>query len=323
MYDNSNKKMLIMLILRILQKYSDVNHRLTQPDIIMYLQEDYGMVCDRRSVKRNIMDLIALGYGVNTDNGYYLEERQFDVRELNQLVGATLFFATGNKAQNKRLLDKLKDFASEYEQPKVDLFTVVPYTLAFDVNKMQDNLRILNEALSKKKKVSFRYPLENGGNGQEALVINPYQILAVDGLIYLAGNINKCDQGELFRVDLAGDIRVLDERVRPASQVKGLDKALLLPKNRAERQHMSLTERIPVELKIPSADLKMVTDWFGSKVKLVSREEEEMIVSFTGSEEAVFRWAMTYGDKAEVVAPAAIREKIAACANAMAEKYRQ
>lgn len=54
MYATGNKKMLNMLILEILQKYTDENHALTQQEILKLLDQNYGMECDRRSVKNNV-----------------------------------------------------------------------------------------------------------------------------------------------------------------------------------------------------------------------------------------------------------------------------
>ena len=51
------KKMLIMHILDILKKYTDEDHRLSQKEIGEILKNEYDMVVDRKSIKRNLMDL--------------------------------------------------------------------------------------------------------------------------------------------------------------------------------------------------------------------------------------------------------------------------
>ena len=61
MYITYKKKALNMLILQILQEYSDYEHRLTQQDIIRILKRDHEVECDRRSVKSNILNLIDKG----------------------------------------------------------------------------------------------------------------------------------------------------------------------------------------------------------------------------------------------------------------------
>ncbi|WP_370752714.1 hypothetical protein [Ruminococcus sp.] len=56
--------MLIINILDILKKYTDENHRLSQKDIIEILDREYCMKIDRKSVKRNLMNLIEFGYDI-------------------------------------------------------------------------------------------------------------------------------------------------------------------------------------------------------------------------------------------------------------------
>ena len=55
---NKPKKMLIMNVLDILKKYTDFDHRLSQKDIADILKNEYDMPVDRKTVKRNILDLI-------------------------------------------------------------------------------------------------------------------------------------------------------------------------------------------------------------------------------------------------------------------------
>ena len=62
MYGTGSKKMLIVMILKILEKYSDERRPLTQKKILELLQLEFGMKCDRRSVKSNLMSLKELGY---------------------------------------------------------------------------------------------------------------------------------------------------------------------------------------------------------------------------------------------------------------------
>ena len=61
MYALGSKKMLAMGILQILKDYTDFEHRLTQQEIIDLLDKNYGMICDRKSVKSNILNLIEWG----------------------------------------------------------------------------------------------------------------------------------------------------------------------------------------------------------------------------------------------------------------------
>ena len=92
MFATGNKKMLNMLILDILEQYSDEDHHLTQQEIIRHLRAQYGMECDRRSVKNNIDSLKELGFDIVTNNkGAFLAGRKFDNAELRLLIDSVLF----------------------------------------------------------------------------------------------------------------------------------------------------------------------------------------------------------------------------------------
>ncbi len=64
MYSKQPKKLLIINILDILKRYTDENHRLSQKEIVKLLESDYDMKVDRKSVKRNLMNLIDFGYDI-------------------------------------------------------------------------------------------------------------------------------------------------------------------------------------------------------------------------------------------------------------------
>lgn len=53
------KKMLILNILDILKKYSDENHRMSAKDIGERLEHEHFQRIDCKTVKRNLMNLIA------------------------------------------------------------------------------------------------------------------------------------------------------------------------------------------------------------------------------------------------------------------------
>ena len=115
MYATANKKMLNMLILNILEQYSDAEHRLTQQEIIRLLKSNYDMECDRRSVKNNILYLNELlGDVIDMENGYYLAEREFENAELRMLIDSVLFSKNLTQKQAKDLIEKLRAKGNRY-----------------------------------------------------------------------------------------------------------------------------------------------------------------------------------------------------------------
>ena len=58
-------KKLMMNILEILRQYSDENHRLSQKEITEKLSKEYDIKANRKSIRRNIINLIDCGYDID------------------------------------------------------------------------------------------------------------------------------------------------------------------------------------------------------------------------------------------------------------------
>lgn len=109
------KKMLILYILDILQRYTDAEHTLTQNEIVEILAKEYNMKADRKSVKRNLMNLAEMDFNIQYDEiertnttvkdgkkitveetictDWYIE-RDFSDSELRLLIDGLLFFSS-------------------------------------------------------------------------------------------------------------------------------------------------------------------------------------------------------------------------------------
>ena len=60
------KKLAIIRILQILEKYSDDEHPITHEKIVELLDSEYGLIIERKAVGRNISLLIDVGYEIKT-----------------------------------------------------------------------------------------------------------------------------------------------------------------------------------------------------------------------------------------------------------------
>ena len=151
MYGTGNKKMLNMLILDILKEYSDEKHRLTQQEIIRLLKSNYGMECDRRSVKNNILYLRELGYEISMDDGYFLMRRDFNDAELRMLIDSVLFSKNLTQVQAKRLIEKLEKQSNRYFSAKVAHISNLPDLQHGDNKQLMYALDAVNDAIAERK----------------------------------------------------------------------------------------------------------------------------------------------------------------------------
>ena len=73
------KKLALIRIWQILKEYSDYDHPLTQDDIARHLENDYGIVIERKAISRNISLLKEAGIEIESRRaGSYLEGRDFE-----------------------------------------------------------------------------------------------------------------------------------------------------------------------------------------------------------------------------------------------------
>ena len=161
------KKMLIMHILEILKKYTDEDHRLSQKEIGEILKNEYDMVVDRKSIKRNLMDLIDLGFEIEYSESVrlvpnkvtgQLEEscflsdfylvRDFTDSELRLLIDSLLFSKHIPCSQCKELIGKLEGLSNRYFRARVGHIRTMP-DLSLHSQQLFYTIEVLDEAISK------------------------------------------------------------------------------------------------------------------------------------------------------------------------------
>ena len=342
MYTAQPKNMLIMNILEILKKHSDEEHRLNQKDIIDLLYSEYEMKVDRKAVKRNLMNLLDFGYEleytetIRTNkkgeqealySDWYLV-RDFTDAELRLLIDSLLFSKHIPYSQCKELIEKLEGLSNKYFKAKVKHIRNLP-------EKMPNNkqifyvIEILDEAISKGKKVEFCYndfgtdkklhPRMSSNGKPRRYIINPYQMAATNGRYYLIANYDKYNNISHYRVDRISDIVILDE---PSKKQKDLREAINLPKHMAEHIYMFSGESTRVAMRIEKFLVGDVIDWFGKDVIFHNETETSVDVSVAVNLEAMRYWAMQYANHVEVLRPEKLREEIKKDLLAAIEKYK-
>ena len=316
-----------MLILEILKEYSDQEHRLTQQEIIRLLKSNYDMVCDRRSVKNNVVCLRELGYEISMEDGYYLLEREFDDVELRMLIDSVLFAKILTQKQAKTLIEKLKSIGNKYFSAKVNHIINLP-ELRHGYNKqLMYVLDTINEAISQHKKISFVYNQYGSDfklhpKREEKYIVNPYQMVANNGFYYLIGNYDKYDDISHYRLDKMTCVEMLTEKVKQQNQVMGLEQGLNLPKHMAEHIYMFSGGSVTINMLVDETIIGELVDWFGNDFYVIKkRQNNQVLVRLRCNEQAFFYWTLQYGPYVEVLEPVSLRRKIAEAVSEMNEKY--
>lgn len=326
MYTSGNKKMLNMLILEILRNYTDENHALTQQEIIKLLDQNYGAPCDRRSVKANILSLKEMGYDISMESGYRLLSREFDDAELRILIDSVLFSKCISTKQAKGLIEKLRGLGSKYFNAKVSHVSNLPELQHTDNKQALYSLDVINDAISGKKKVSFTYneigtDFKLRKKSAAPYIVNPYQIVANNGRFYLVANVDKHDNVAHFRVDKMTEVKILEDKIKPMRQVKGLENGLNLPKHMAEHIYMFSGDSIYAKIRADRFLMTELVDWFGKDFQILKETDDSIEFRVLINEKAIRFWALQYGPYVEVLEPPSLRDQLKEDITAMSEKY--
>jgi predicted DNA-binding transcriptional regulator YafY len=345
-YTIPRKKTLMLNILNILKKYSDENHRLSAKEIGERLEREYSQKVDRRAIKRNLINLIDCGYELRftestrktqsgedetiTTNWYLV--RDFEDSELRLLIDSLLFSKYISRKQCKDLIEKLEGLSNNYFKSKVTHISTMPEN--FSENKqIFYTIDILDEAISSKKEVSFKYfdygidkklhyRCDENGKPKE-YTVSPYQMAATNGRYYLIAYRAAYDELSNFRIDRINDIHMLDSPAMPLEKMPGFKYGLDLPRLMAEHVYMYTGESVHAVFEAKKYLVGDIIDWFGPDVNFQPIDTDTIRVSVTVNEQAMVYWALQYGMHIEVKSPQGLRDKIKKAVDEMAEKYRE
>lgn len=339
MYTKQPKKLLIFNILDILRKYTDADHRLSQREIQEILETEYHMTAERKAIRRNLMDLIDFGYEVEysesvrmtrnprtggLEESFILSDfylvRDFTDSELRLLIDSLLFSPHIPYSQCKELVGKLEGLSNTYFRSRIRHIARMPEDKT-DNRQVFLNIELLDEAISRKRKISFHY-LEYGTDKKlhhklrpdgtiREYIINPYQLAAKEGKYYLICNYDKYDDISNYRVDRIADIKLLDEPIKPFERLKWANGTTLdLAAYMKEHPYMYSADNVRVKFRVCRAMVSDVIDLFGADVRFSDEDEGHVTVSTFTNGMAAEQFAKNYGPDVVILEPQSLREKV-------------
>ena len=327
-YGLQDKKALNMLILEILEQYTDSDHPLTQMEIVDLLEKNYGVPCTRQTVKNNLMLLGEMGYEISMEGGICLMSRQFENAELRMLIDSVLFSRTLSGKQAKRLIEKLTGLGNKYFRAKVKHVCHLPKLIHSDNKQVLLNLDVLTDAIEQGRKVRFTYnsygkDFQLHPRRKEPYIVNPYQMVANQGRYYLLCSYDTSNRLSHYRLDYMTKLEMLDAKVKPMDQMEDFVQGYSLPKHMEEHIYMFSGPSVQVKMRVRSSvNRDALIDWFGKRFRIVKEDADGLIVSVACNELAMKYWALQYGEHVEVLEPKSLREAICDAIDWMGSFYR-
>lgn len=313
----NNKKMSTLCLLYVLKEYSDVNHPLTQAQIIKKIEHHYGLVLERKSIAANIESLIDFGFDIiKTANGCYLGEREFEPSEVSFLIDAVFSSRSIDSKRSRDLAEKLSKFLSVNERKKYKYICKADEIVRTDNKQLFYTIDILNEAIEQGKKVSFNYnryyfdSTTRKNKNNKTYIINPYFLINNQGRYYLVCNYEFFSEIANYKVELISNIKILDKDVKPITQLKGCENGVDMAKYANENIYMFHNKTVNATFKIDNEySAEYIMEWFGKNANFYEKDGITY-ADVTANEQALIYWCLQYGETIELLSPKETREEI-------------
>ncbi len=325
-----NKKASILLILKVLEDYSDEEHFLTQQDIIDKVDELYGIELERKSVAFSISLLQELDYDINKSprGGYALLSRSFDNSEIRFITDALFSSKSISGKQTIELANKLNSCLSKYQRKDYS-FVYKSSDMSRTNNKeVFYTLELIEEAKRRGKRISFQY-LTYDENGKPITkrdgfryIVSPYYSVNSNSRYYLICNYReKYRSIQAYRIDYMTKARIEEDwPIKPIESLKDCED-FNITEYLNDNIYLLSGEVINAVIELSDTNsINYVVDWFGKNAKVVNKDGK-LYANIKCNESALFYWCMQYSETTKVISPQSLIDRIKSEAQSILEKY--
>lgn len=325
-----NKKASIILILKILQEYSDEDHFLTQQDIIDKVDEIYGIELERKSVAFSISLLQELDYDINKSprGGYALLSRDFDNSEIRYIVDSLFSSKSISGKQASELSKKLNSSLSRYQRKEYNFIYKSSEINRSNNKELFYTLELIEEAKRRGKRISFQY-LSFDENGKPfpkmdgfRYIVSPYYSVNSNGRYFLICNYREKYRAiTWFRIDYMISPKIEEDwPLKPIESLKDI-KSFDIAKYLNDNIYLLDGEVIDATIQIDDPNsIQYIIDYFGKNAKIY-KKEDKLLADIKCNESALFYWYMQYSETFTIISPQSQIDRVKNEAERIIKKY--
>ena len=315
-----NKKSSILLILKVLEEYTDENHYLTQKEIVDKVNQLYGIEIERKSVGSSLMLLEELGYDINkgSKGGFALLTRTFDLTEASFLIDAIFSSRSIDGKKAKKIANEVSNCFSKYQRKDYSYIYKSSEINRTINNEVLYNISIIHEAMKTGKRVGFQY-LAYDKNGKETTrrngyeyIVSPYYLINNFGRYYLLCNYREKYRAlQTFRVDYMINVKIKEDwNIKRMKDLKEGIKNFSISKYINDHIYMFGGDSIDTIFELDNErGILIVKDWFGENSK-ISYKNEKILAHVKCNETALYYWTLQYADVVKAISPISFVDKI-------------
>lgn len=307
-----NKKVRLLYLMQLLNKYTDENNPVSTNEIIKYFaQKDISV--SRKTVKDDIDALVEAGYDVVTVkssyNSFFWNTRIFQLSEVKLLMDAVIVSNFIVRDKKEELIEKLLSCTSLGYSTQISRHLYNFYRVKADDEQLYDTVETINDAINKRKKIHFQYiefipnkekVLKNKG---ELFVIDPYAIILNEGHYFLLGYFEKNKNILIFRVDYMYRPKVTTVELLPPPI--GFNAVEI-----AKELFESDEKKINIDIECDKLFLEEIIDKFGEEIEIKKINDTIFKTRInTKANSQFYGWVFQHYGKIKIVAPLTIKDE--------------
>lgn len=309
----SSPKANIICLLKILWDYSDGDNILSMKDIKSKMIQLYGRDIDRRTVSDCCDALNLAGFDVSVfkenKEGYYLRSRLFDTSELRLLMDSVYSNNTIPAKASADLIKKLQKLTNVHKSKSYTALTVCRDNMKTPNKETFYNISLLDEAIIKKKKVSFIYT-EYGFDkklhqkGDRRHIVSPYSMAVYDGNYYLICGWDGAEEPCHYHISKIKDLHLTDE------DIYSLPKDFKLDRYIQNSVYMYGGKPEQIKMRCHKYILDAVIMRFGTDIHISKNDDDTFTATLYASQKGMYIWALQFLDTCEILEPQSLRDEI-------------
>lgn len=322
------KKLALIRIWQILKDYSDYDHPLTQEDIAKHLENEYGIVIERKAISRNLSLLKEAGIEIESRRaGSYLECREFEDSELHMLIDGVLSSKHITAKHSKDLIDRLCGLSNKYFRASVRHIHSVNDWSKTDNQALFYNIELVDTAIEQKLRIAYDYNkigIDKKLHKSSYQVVSPYQLILHNQRYYLMAYSEYWGNMVFHRLDRITNMKLTEGKATDLQTIPGYKNGIDYKKISSSMPYMFSDEPERIDFVADVGIVDQIIDWFGNDIRIakISDNENQVIVSVVASPNAMEHWAMQYINHVEIVFPESLRMRLKEALEYGLKKYK-
>ena len=339
MAEQDYKKSRPLYIANFIRAKSDADHWVTQKQIMDYLYVEFGIMPDRKTIKRDISmlrDEMGMDIEEQPYYGYRLLSREFELDDLKILIECVQAAKFISEKRTKDLIDILCEFCSEPQAKRLKREVYMCERVKTTQNNTLYIINTIREAMEIQRwpspyhdgrKISFHYITHSIADVHKTIdkhdgkryTVNPFHLIINDGNYYLIGVDDESKEIRTYRIDHMRDVKILDE-TREGRWIR-------IPNMKTYiRRSFSMFRGEPttVEMRFDNSLLDAVIDKFGVGFGAEYRQDGDSHFIVTMEVEVsdqFFAWMCGFGRKSQIIKPEELAKEYKSYLVSIIEKY--